>query len=175
MSKYNDAALALERQAVKFEGLMAAALALRELGSLDQAAEEAERRLASLEEGIRINEDVLSSANSGINEAREQAAKIEQRANDLALSKLEGADEEAGKIVSEAEARANQILDRAKESYGQALSGLDEQVRLVKQNKLVLEGEVSQLLETCATKRNEAEELERRITQARAEISKMLG
>lgn len=102
MSKLTDAALTLERHALKYEQLMNAAAELRKLGAIDDAANE-------LQAKAEASRQELAKVTADLNEAIQAA---DRHAEALAAKQKE-ADTIYAKTIAEANARANVIVAQA--------------------------------------------------------------
>jgi chromosome segregation ATPase len=113
MNKYFAAADALKRQASKYESMIAAADALAEIGSFEQAAEEAKLAADTYAKQATDAKADLVKAKDAIKKANADAqAKLEKA--------LEGAKTDADSIIKDAEVSAAEILKKAQDE-GSAL------------------------------------------------------
>ena len=175
MSAYNDAALALERQAVKYEGLMAAAKTLREIGALDQAAKacQAEAAVAKKElDGLQAD---IKKAKADLKSQNEKIALAAEEAKIKVDGLLAGADYEAKARIDAATEVAEQIKAAAKAEADIYLASSRKKAEKLAAEKMTLEQQISANLDALAAQKAEAEDLEKRIAKAQASIAKLLG
>ncbi len=154
MGKFNDAADALRRQAVKYEGLMAAAAALDELGSLDQAAADAQKAV----NGVRAD---LADVQAELGKAKDAV----KRAKADAQAKLDAADAAARVTAERAESEAAGVRQAA-ERDAEAL-----RIRI----RLAAERERDAALDDARKADAEAGLAAGRLVEARAELDRVLA
>lgn len=175
MSKYLEAATTLKRLAVKYEGLLAAAAELEELGSFEQTVAASESRVADLNrQADEINAELLSARQS-VDSARENASTIEQRANSLAMSRLADADDRVKEILQAAEEQAANIIGRANDRANSQIVGLDAQIEERKSRIRELDGNFQSLTRSAADKVAELAALDTKIAAAKDQIARLLG
>jgi chromosome segregation ATPase len=175
MSKYNQAADALKRYAVKYESLMAAAAELEALGSMDQAAKEAQAALKSAKAELETNINMLADAKAAVAAAKADAKKVSVKADEQAMAKLQEADQKAQAIIDGANAQAGKIKGDADAEASRQLSAIAGKVASLTSTKVGLEQDIASLNHAVEAKRIEAEDLEKRLTKAQASIAKLLG
>jgi hypothetical protein len=128
-----QAADAIEREAKRWEGLLTTAKALREVGSLEQAAAQAEQRianarateqriLADLDAKRQTAEAQIADVNAHRKDAEDAIAQ--ERANLATASAI--ATKEADKLISDAKAEAERIVTAAKADAQGAVDGLKD-------------------------------------------------
>lgn len=172
MSKYHEAADVLRREAQRYEALMLAAKALDEIGSLDQAADEAKTRLQTYT-------DAAQSANATMDKivAATEIARLSYEANreialkDTATIKAEAL-AESTKIIADAKTegvRINQIAtDSAKATTAQA----EKRCNDLADKCRVLAEELAMREKAIAESNAEAAAAEDRLANIKAAIAK---
>lgn len=102
------AAETLDREARRYEGLKAAAAVLREVGTLEGRAEEAERRHKEAVEGIRFAEnqaaEVMAKTQQVITEASDRLVAVQAEGAQI----IKDASEQAASMIAEAKAEVQQ-------------------------------------------------------------------
>ena len=107
MTAYSDAADFIKRQAKLHEGFVTAAEMLDRIGSVELAAQEAQRARATAEAGKAKAELEWATIQAQINDAKDAAAQILLDAGDAAKAK-------AADVVMQANQTAQSILAREK-------------------------------------------------------------
>ena len=107
MSSYSEASDFIKRQAKLHEGFVTAAAMLDRIGSVELAAEEAQRARATAEAGKAKAELEWATIQAQINDAKDAAAQILLDAGDAAKAK-------AADVVMQANQTAQSILAREK-------------------------------------------------------------
>lgn len=109
MSKFTEAAQTLKRQAVKYEALMAAAAALDEIGSFEQAAAEQQAAAEKAKQAADQARAELANLVEEIEQAKiKRAAKVKET-EDIVAKSIFNANEQAAAILAKAELAAGQI------------------------------------------------------------------
>ena len=175
MSEKLKAADLIERQARTFEAFITAAAELRKIGSLEQAAQEADEQAAKARKQASEATSELADAKAEIKKARDKADAVVVDANDKAKS-----------IIAAAEIASDEMLDRADKSAGAIIANAnakaDNLLAGVTVRKAELEYDITRLVQKrdelsveMSAKTKQVEELEARLAKAQAQIAKLLG
>ena len=128
MSNYTDAADFIKRQAKLHEGFVTAAEMLERIGSVEQAAAEAQRAREIAEAAKGKAELELATLQTQIDDAQDQAAQIILDAGDSAKAKAADnemqANQKAQIIIERAQANADAMTEVSKADRTRALEDL---------------------------------------------------
>ena len=175
MSKYHDAADALRRHAVKYEGLMSAAKALEEIGSLEQAAEEAQAAALTAKDELKTLQDEVAKAKDALKAKKQKAEEQQAMAKAAAELIVGNAKTAAAEIQDNANALAVTIKSQAQAKADQSLAGASRRAEELFETQRQLTESIAALELTLAAKTQEAEDIEARLAKAQAQIAKLLG
>jgi len=118
MTAYSDAADFIKRQAKLHEGFVTAAEMLDRIGSVELAAQEAQRARETAEAARGKAELELATIRTQIDDAQDQAAQIILDAGDAAKAKAADiemqANQKAQRTIEQAQASADAILEASK-------------------------------------------------------------
>ena len=175
MSKYHDAAATLKRHAVKYEALMAAAKALDEVGSLDQAAKECEAQAKAAKLDLQAAQAELGASKADLAEHKDKVktAKADAQAKIDAL--LQAAQDDAKLILSAANDTAAQIKAAVAQDIERLQKNEREKLNELRQENAALVQQINANADKFAAQTQTAEDLEKRIAKAQASIAKLLG
>lgn len=163
MSNATNAADTLERLAVQYEGLIAAAQYFREVGSVEAAVDESKKKLASLQKEVVDTQAELDAIEASIekaqveqqaqvNAARQQADSIVYKAKDSADKLIVAAEAQAGEIGRKAKtaadtltAAARRTLEQLKLDIATQTAALDEATAAAEDAKKTADAEQKRL------------------------------
>lgn len=175
MGKYHDAADVLKRSASKYKSLMDAAAALDEVGSLDQAAEEAKKAAEAARAEILQVQSELGASKDELKEHKAKVAALKKADQAKADELMQSAQDDAKAIIDAANATAAQIKADAQlniESLlAQGRAGQAELGRVVEEQKATLQ----QIEQAKEAKLKEIVDLESRLSKVQANIARLLG
>ena len=173
MSKYLDAAQTLERQAVKYEALMQAAAALKEIGSLEQAAAEQQAAANTAMAAANQARSELANIMEEIEQAKHSRATKLKETDGIVAKAIFNANEQATAILAMAEAQAEKIkLDATNQAQLQA-NGIARQINDLNLTKTKLAGEITELQNRAQIATADAEAAEKRLATVKASIAKL--
>lgn len=173
MDKIN-AADAIRRLANQYEGMVAAAAMLEEIGSLEQAAKEAkaathdakaerDKALAELEQAkaavLKAQADAADVLQQAQFEAGIKAADIKQAAEQEAATIRANAEREAAALLAPAQARLDKLAGQARD---------------VENATAAAQNELGAIRARIALATEEADAAEKRLAEMRAAISKLV-
>ena len=128
MSAFHDAADFIKRQAKLHEGFVTAAEMLERIGSVEQAAAEAQRAREIAEAAKGKAELELATLQTQIDDAQDQAAQIILDAGDSAKAKAADiemqANQKAQRTIEQAQANADAVTEVSKADRTRALEDL---------------------------------------------------
>lgn len=172
MSKYHQAADVLKREATRYESLMLAAKALEEIGSLDQAADEAKTRKQTYEDAAESAKATMGQIVSATKVAKEAYEANHEKALDDAAAIKADALASAAKIIADAKTegvRINQIATASsKSTEDQATKRCNDLADKCR----VLAEELAMREKAIAESNSEAAEAEARLAGIKAAIAK---
>jgi len=109
MSKHTDAADAIRRMAKQYEQMVVAADILDQIGSLDNAAKEAQALVATSQAEAAVVKAELAKMKDALKDAKAQAKEVLADAEEKAEKALTEANIKAGILVNNATERAETI------------------------------------------------------------------
>lgn len=160
MVDHFNAADDLDRQVRSLESLQHAASVLRRVGSLEQADKEYGPRIAAREKALAEVDAKVAAAQGRLVEANQEAQRIVAKAHSDAEGIVAKALAKAGDVVGDGKRKAVEMISSAKEAEARG-DVAAETVRVAQERVAALTAE--------------AEALEARIAQARAEAKKLIG
>jgi len=138
--------------------------------------------IADVLEKIQASEDHLSSIQGRIVAANKELADARDAANKLLGSAKEEADKIAlsAKVIAKdeidaAKVKSQQLIDTANKDIKNQAAKWSDDMRVLAENKVSLIKDVSAIEAKKAASSKELEEIESRLSKAKAEISRMLG
>lgn len=105
MSKHTDAADAIRRMAKQYEQMVVAADILDQIGSLDNAAKEAQTVATAMQAEVATAKEDLAKAKADIKVAKAKAEEIMQSAADQAAAATQSARAEAARLLADTTAK----------------------------------------------------------------------
>ena len=163
MSKYSEAAEAIDRLAVQYQGMLVARDLLREVGSLDQAAAEANRAREKADTDRDLALVELADVQREVARAQDTAKAVLVEAQVLAAKVQAGAEERANAVLHAADAYAGQVRERADENAERAIAGAEKKV-------IDVLAELKGKQEAVINAGGVLEDLEGRITEAQGRL-----
>jgi predicted nucleic acid-binding Zn-ribbon protein len=172
-NKFIDAAQTLERQAVKYEALMQAAAALKEIGSLEQAAAEQQAAANIAKQASEQARGELANLVDEIERIKiKRAAKIKE-IEDITAKAIFTANEQASAILKMAESQAEKIkFDITNQAQSQA-NGIARQINDLQGTKAKLDSEITALQDRVRSATDEANAAEQRLAKVKESIAKL--
>jgi cell division septum initiation protein DivIVA len=123
-----QAANDIRRLATTFRGILSLAEELQEIGSIEQARDEAQKTLDSLNGQIADKDcafqQLLQKATSNLDAKRKEADEVIEQAHKQAELVIAKASLEAKKIVADANSRATQIREESEALHGEHLKNM---------------------------------------------------
>jgi chromosome segregation ATPase len=175
MSKFHQAADTLKREASRYAALNEAAKVLDELGSLDQAANEAKQMtIANTKEADELREQVNTLKETAKKQLEVAAAKSRE-IDESNIAAIDAATEKANKIIADAEARGGEVVADALNRAQTATNAIKEQLDKLEAEKKSLSAEVSKLHDEAAASNLEADVAEKRLAKIKASIAQLAG
>jgi hypothetical protein len=173
MSNYLNVADQVKAGAKKLEWIVKLAEALQQVGSLEQAEQETQKRVKELGETEAQLKASLIEKNLAVTEAAERASQIKKSAEEKAAAILLKAESDAAAIRAKADAKKGaetivQQVTRQKALVDAAVSRALEQERQAK-------FEVQKAREELQLKQKELADVESRVSAVRAEAARLLG
>ncbi len=173
MSKYHEAANTLRREAQRYEALSLAAKALDEVGSLDQAASEAEGRVNAAEAQERQMQAAIVELNTKGEELAQQHEAKRREAEDIFAETVFNANEKARAIIADAEAKAVKLLDDAELAVQTELTATTETVTRMREERAALDAEIEAATQRLVSAEAEAVAAEKRLAKVKESIAKL--
>jgi len=156
------------------EAISKLAEALREIGSLDQAARETEARLEQAHAAESAIRGRLEQAHGGIAKSEQEAAEILRQATASATEILAVAIEDAARHKAQAAEQAKQHTDKARELEVASQARVDAAMREHAGAVARLKDEAKTLVVEIQDKNRELEDITRKVEAAKAEVARML-
>lgn len=156
MSKYNDAALTLRRQAVKYEALMAAAAVLDEIGSFEQAAAAQQSAASTAEAAVDSARAELVSLTEEIAQAKIKFADLVNESDSIFAKAVFDANESAHAVQAKADADAAQIKQNAEKLANSLVADATRKANSIISEHAGLMVEIAKLQESARTAEAEA-------------------
>ena len=172
---YTKVAEAIDRQAKTYQAIIDAAAALKEIGSLDNMANDCRAAAEVAREDLSKVQAEAKAAKAEVTKAKNKAGEILIKANDQALEVMREAEQKSQAIVDGASVRAGEIVATAERQAADRTAGVAGQVAQLTSTKVSLEQDVASLQDVIGRKQIEVEDLEKRLAKAQAQIAKLLG
>lgn len=174
MNKIN-AAEHIERLAVQYQAMVEAAAALKEIGSLENATQEAQKAAeAAKKEAVAAKAEALK-AKDKIAAAELSAAEIIAGAQSEASEIASVAKAQGAIIIEDARKMADAMMVKAAKDVADASAGIAGKVAELTTAKLRLEQDLAALQNAITVKTAEADGIEARLAKAQAQVAKLLG
>ena len=171
MNQFIEAADAIRTIAKRLEGFALAADALERIGSIDQAAKEAQQqRDAALDQAKDAKAD-LAKARSALASAKEQADSVMDEAGVNAAAIVSKAEADALLIVDRAKAEASGLMNAQKGAFDAAVSEANAEMAKLKGRIKTAKVDAEAIDAEIAHKQAQLEQL----NAALAEIKQKLG
>jgi colicin import membrane protein len=165
----------IERQARTFQAIIDAAAALREIGSLEQAAAEAKQAAAEARKERDEASDDLKLAKLAIKEAKEKAKEIFNEARVSAAEVEAKAKANAEVVKSMGHEAAQSVIEQAETKAQNILAGVASDKAMLERDVLHLTEKRNAIDAEISEKEKTADALEARLAKAQAQIAKLLG
>lgn len=175
MSSKSNAAESIRRLAVQYQQMVEAADLLDSIGSLEQAAAEAKKAAEAARADTAAARAEADKAKAEAKKSKEKVDKILSDADGEALAKVQEAEIKAQGIVADAKAKAEQITNKAAVDVADATAGVAGRVAELTTMRLRLEQELAALQNDIDAKKAEADDVEKRLAKAQAQVAKLLG
>jgi predicted nucleic acid-binding Zn-ribbon protein len=174
MSKLN-AAKSIRNLASLYRDMEAAAEALEQIGSLDQAAEEAKKAVTLAQAELANLNGKKDDARRKVTEAEEKAEAIKTQAEQQVAETLRAAQERADATVANGRAIAEAAIAEAKGKAASAIAAAEDRIAVLRDTGDLVREEVAKL----RLERNKAQDeliaIEDKLAAARDELRKLLG
>lgn len=165
----------INRFAKDYEAMVKAAEMLKKVGTLEQIEEECKVAADKAQAELALVEAEAKKAKADAAKAKDKVAEMIAKANDQALEVIREAEQKAQAIEDAAKAAAAGVTARAESDADNRRAGVAGQVAQLTSTKVHLEQDVASLQDVITRKQIEAEDLEKRIAKAQAQIAKLLG
>jgi vacuolar-type H+-ATPase subunit H len=175
MSDKIKAADHIARLAQSYQAVIDASIMLREIGSLEQARDEANKARDLADKEAKEAKDEAKKAKAVIQKAKDDAEALIVKASQTADEIMANAELDAERVKQDAKSRGEAMVSASIEMASRATGELASQQRLAEANVKALNETYSDLTLACATKIQEIEGLEVRLAKAQAQIAKLLG
>jgi len=173
MSKYFEAAQALQREAKRAEAMIQAAEMLADMGAIDQAINEHKQAAAQAKQAAEEAKQELTGIKAAIDSAA-QANIVRQKEIDAAVKfALQNANEQAAAIKAGAEALAKRISQDAISRAQADVAAITSQIDTLKTVKTKLEGEIAEMRERAHVATADAMAAETRLAKVKESIAKL--
>ena len=173
MGKYDDAALQLGRQAVKYDALMAAAKSLREIGAFKNAAVE-QRRAAEDANKALIDANASMEKVIADKKAIEAECVAKRKEADLQYtSELSDAKNKADEITGQAQREADALIAEAQRKAEKAVDDVQKRINNARAELAAMDAELSATTEVRNKVRAEADAQEKRLKKIKEDIAKL--
>lgn len=170
---YTKVAEAIDRQAKTYQSVIDAAAALKEIGSLENAAKDYRKAADAALADLDAAKEEVKKVKAEQAKAKEKADAIVSKANDQALEVLREAEQKGQAMADAAAARAAEILSRAEQDAAMQRAGIAGQVAQLTSTKVAIEQDVATLQGVKDSLKLEAEDLEKRLSKAKAQLEKL--
>lgn len=171
MGKYHEAADVLTREANRTKALMAAADALLEIGSLDQAASEASIAADTAKAALDKAKADLTVALAEVDSAKAKAAQVIAEANDKAQGIIADANGEADHIKAQAIDAAKAEGDAVAEAAAAQLANIQAQIATSTAKLTALDDAFGEATDRAERMTKAADDAEARLAKVKAQIS----
>lgn len=175
MADFTTAAESIRRMAVTFQGIIQVADALAEIGSVQQAVDEANKAVEVARKDKAAAESEVAAAKASLAMVQEKAADMLDVAQKQGQAILASAAKVAIEAKDEAEAAAAGTVLAAKAEAGRLMAGRDEYLVAFHEQKDKLMKEIAAMDVEFAGKSAAVSGLEARLAKAQASIAKLLG
>lgn len=169
-----ESAKAIRNLATLYRDMDAAAKALEEIGSLEQAGEEARRATAAAQATLATTNEQLAIAKADLDAARHSAERTVAVANVAASEIQRKAAEDAEMLLTQGKLKADDLVHAARERGKSQLDRLQASEAAIKESIEVQRGTYAGLNVQVAAKRAELQELEGKLAATRDELRKLL-
>jgi cell division septum initiation protein DivIVA len=173
MSKSTDAADAIRRFAKQYELMVSAADTLEQIGSLENAQEEAKKSLDQHRKVLETEASLLAEAKAETKKVKESNLKLAEDGKTKADSVIHNATLEADRVASEAKAQADKIISNANVKAEQSLAGVKSQIDKLNTERTDLENMTASLRGEVSTLTAEAINAEVRLAKVQSAIAKL--
>lgn len=170
-AKYHEAAQTIERLALRYEGMIAAAKMLRELGSIEQSVEAAQAAVAVENEKADAMRAKIAKLES---QARQILADQANKAAELKIFSdrtIASANERAEAIIDAANGEAARIKADGAVAASKSRNDMVNAVSDLAAQKALLDTEVADLKAQKVTATDEADAAEKRLAAVKAQIA----
>lgn len=175
MANKSTAAESIRRLATQYQQMVEAADMLDQIGSLENAAKEAEKATAAARAEADSAQADAAKAKADAKTAKDKVAATMADAEEKALVIAQQAEIKAQELIADGKARAQQILTKASLDAANATVGIEGKVAELSATRASIEQSLVDLQSQIDAKQVEAEELEKRLAKAQASIAKLLG
>lgn len=165
----------IERLAVQYQAMVDAAAALKEIGSLENATQEAQKAADVARKEAQAAKAEAQKAKDKIAAAEQQAAETLAAAQVEAAMITAEAKQSGDNVVMRAQQEAARIIEKATKDVADASAGVAGRVAELTTAKLRLEQNIAALQDAITAKTGEADAIEARLAKAQAQIAKLLG
>ena len=175
MADYQAASDAIKRMAQQYQQLMDVAGVLDQIGSLDNAANEAKSAQTKAQADLAASKAALDAANAGLAAVKQQGDDLLAKAQADADAQVRAAQDQIDKLVARATNDAATIMAKATadgEATAQAISDKIAGQRLMLAAVDQSVGEAQKDLDDLIAQSTAAE---KRLAAAQAQIQKLLG
>lgn len=171
MSNITEAADFIKRQAAIYKGFVSAAEALDRVGSLEQAATEAQTASNAAKEELSATLDELAKAKKDLTDAKAKAAAVKTDAEANADSRLDiaiaNANREGAKIMEQANAYRASVLEQVEITKAASVAEFNEQFAKTD----AVKAEVAALRETVSSLEGDRVSLEKAIASLKSKFA----
>lgn len=174
MSKLN-AAKSIRNLASLYRDMEAAAEALEEIGTLEQAAEEAKKAVSLAQAELANLNGKKDDAKRKIAEAEDKAQALKALADQDAAETVRVAGEKSTATITNAEALAEAILAEAKSKATAAVAAAEQRITVLRDTGDLVRGELEGLRRDRTKAQDELTAIENKLAAARDELRKLLG
>jgi len=174
MSKLN-AAKSIRNLASLYRDMEAAAEALEEIGSLEQATEESKKAVAAAQAELATLNGKKDDAKRNVAEAEEKAAAIKTQADQDAAETLRAAQERADATIANGRAIAQAAITEARGKAAAAVAAAEQRVTVLQDAGDLVRGELEGLRQARNKAQDELTAIENKLAAARDELRKLLG
>jgi hypothetical protein len=175
MSKYNDAAKALAREAARTEGLLQAAKVLGEAGALESVVGDLERRREQARKDLDVA--VANATGARVNVA-DHIARAEQeaaRTREAAEADAQSVRAEAKEVLQRAHEKATGVMVQAANAATQATEAAADKVAEAEARFAATVAKLREAETLILNRDAEASALEQRVAKAQAAAARVMG
>jgi cell division septum initiation protein DivIVA len=175
MSNFSNAAEAIGRLAKQHQVYADAAAELVQIGSLMQAASEAEKKIADAKVGLEAIEVETAAFRAEIAAAKDEAKDLIEKSKASAAEIYSAAYAEASKTVASAEAKAQTLLEEAKAAAEELTSREAELAKKFKAEAIEAETATAVAQSGFATAQRELALAQKQLDDIRAKVRNLIG